>query len=103
MLRKLTSELILNLSKSLGMKHHLFFYFQAILNLPYGIFLMFSPGAVLVSHFTGPWEMTGGLDFIARAYGSLLAAVGTTALVKALGKSNLDGNVLYIRIEKVKE
>ena len=38
--------------------------------------------------------MTVGFDFIEVAFGSILAAVGAAALVKALGKSNLDGNVL---------
>ena len=38
--------------------------------------------------------MTVGFDFIEVAFGSILAAVGEVALVKALGTSNLDGNVL---------
>lgn len=38
--------------------------------------------------------MTVGFDFIEVAFGSILAEVGAAALVKELGTSNLDGNML---------
>ena len=47
--------------------------------------------------------MTVGFDFIEVTFGSILAAVGAVALVKALGTSNLDGNVLmFIGLTSVK-
>lgn len=73
------------------MKKNLFFLFQGLCNLPYGLGLIFLPDQVLSLHYVGNLELTDSLRVVCMAYGTLLASTGISGFFKALVKPNADG------------
>jgi hypothetical protein len=78
------------------MKNNLYFIFQAIINLPFGLLLLLSPAALYEMQFIGPFELDAYSDAISRAYGAVLTACGTANLFRAFAKTKHDGYYLVL-------
>jgi len=78
------------------MKKNYYFLFQALIDLPFGVLLLFVPSVVFKLQFTDLFVMNEYIDTVSRAYGSVLIAVGTANLLHAIPRTTRDGFYLVL-------
>jgi Na+/phosphate symporter len=66
-----------------------FFYCQAILNISFGLGLLFTPQMLLDMYGAQTTNVSGMFDVIARSYGTLLTSLGITAFLMRDAKPSL--------------